>query len=128
MPVSPGVKRKLLDGLGRIAPVTDRAMFGAVGLYSEGLFFGLIDDDVLFFKVDDTNRAEYEKEGMPPFCPPGERGSSMNYYRVPDTVLGNVRKLKGWMDRSIGVARRAGERKAAAKKKPRPGKKPTPRN
>jgi len=34
-------------------------MFGGVGIYCGDLFFGLIDDDTLYFKVDDSNRSDF---------------------------------------------------------------------
>ncbi len=33
------------------------------------MFFGLIADDVLYFKADETSRVEYEQRGMGPFQP-----------------------------------------------------------
>ena len=48
-------------------------MFGGVGLYSRDLFFGLIDDDTLFFKTDETNCAPYQARSMPRFMPPADR-------------------------------------------------------
>ena len=57
-----------LEGLGGVSP---RRMFGGVGLYSDELFFGLIDDDTLFFKTDASNSAEYTARNMPRFMPPG---------------------------------------------------------
>ena len=39
-------------------------MFGGVGIYAGDLFFALIDDDTLYFKVDDSNRSDFEKRDM----------------------------------------------------------------
>ena len=41
-------------------------MFGGVGLYHRGVFFGIIAGDTLYLKVDDTSRREYESAGMGP--------------------------------------------------------------
>jgi DNA transformation protein and related proteins len=117
MSVSLLAKEKFVKSLGRIAPIMARSMFGGVGLYSEGLFFALIDNDTLYFKVDDSNRQDYLAEKMGPFSPYGPGGMVMQYYQVPDAVLGNVRKLKSWMEKAILVARRAGKKKVATKKK-----------
>ena len=38
---------------------SSRRMFGGVGLYSGELFFALIADDTLYFKVDDSNRGDF---------------------------------------------------------------------
>jgi TfoX/Sxy family transcriptional regulator of competence genes len=44
-------------------------MFGAVGLYRGDIFFAIISDGTLYFKVDDTNRGEYVSRHMPRFRP-----------------------------------------------------------
>ena len=43
-----------------IGPVQSRRMFGGAGLYLDGLFFALIADDTRYFKVDDSNRSDYD--------------------------------------------------------------------
>ena len=44
-----------------IPDITSRAMFGGWGLYQDGVIFGIIADGELYFKVDDTNRAGFER-------------------------------------------------------------------
>ena len=64
MSVSQGFRAFVLEQLARTTPgLRARSMFGGVGLYSGDLFFALMDDDVLYFKVDDTTRARFEKRG-----------------------------------------------------------------
>ena len=50
-------------------PVTARGMFGGVGLYLEGKYFGLISDGILYFRTDSTSRDAYIERGMPAFQP-----------------------------------------------------------
>ena len=45
----------VLEQLGRVIPVTGESMFGAGGLYAQGLFFALIAEDRLYFKVNDAS-------------------------------------------------------------------------
>jgi DNA transformation protein len=85
-------------------------MFGGVGIYSGGFFFALIADDTLYFKVDESNRPEFEARGMGPFRPYGEDGEVMQYYRVPDDLLEDPEALGQWAERAIVVARRAKRR------------------
>src|SRR5205085_3165369 len=47
--------------------VTAKPMFGGWGLYHEGLFFALVIQDALYLKVDDENRAEFDRAKLPPF-------------------------------------------------------------
>jgi DNA transformation protein len=53
--VSDGFRTFVLDQLEAIGDVTPKAMFGGVGLYSRGVFFGILAADVLYLKTDDTN-------------------------------------------------------------------------
>jgi DNA transformation protein len=82
-------------------------MFGGVGIYAGEVFFGLIDDDIVYFKVDESNRPEFEARGMGPFRPYGEAGEVMQYYRVPDDLLEDPEALGHWAEQAIQVARRA---------------------
>jgi DNA transformation protein len=82
-------------------------MFGGVGIYGEDLFFALIDDDTLYFKVDESNRPDFEARGMGPFQPYGEKGETMGYYRVPEDLLEDHEVLGQWAEKAIIVARRA---------------------
>jgi DNA transformation protein len=72
-------------------------MFGGVGLYCESRFFALISRDVLYFKVDDSNRGHFEARGMRPF-------RHMSYYEVPVDVLEDPEECAVWARRSIALA------------------------
>jgi DNA transformation protein len=82
-------------------------MFGGVGVYAAELFFALLDDDTLYFKVDDTTRPQFEDRGMAPFRPYGEDGETMQYYEVPADVLEDPEMLVMWVEAAIAAARRA---------------------
>jgi DNA transformation protein len=118
MPVSDGYLTYVLDQLRPIVPgLRVRRMFGAIGLYATDLFFAIVDDDVLYLKVDDTTRPDYEARGMPPFRP-FELHASMNYSQLPEEILEEREALQLWTSRAIDVARRARRkpRKAAKTK------------
>lgn len=121
MSVSNGYRTYIVEQLGAVPALSTRRMFGGIGLYSDEWFFALIDDDVLFFKVDDANRADYVSRGMKAFMPiPGK--SSFGYYQVPAEVIEEAEELTRWARRSVEVAQRAGQKKIkprATKKKQR---------
>jgi DNA transformation protein and related proteins len=117
MAVSKRYREFVLEQLERIAPVTARAMFGGVGLYCEGLFFALMDDDTLYFKVDDSNRSDFEKVGMGPFSPFGDESHVMQYYEVPAEVIEDEEQLSIWMKGALAVAARAATKKKPKKKR-----------
>ena len=105
MRVSEGFRAYVLDQLEGLGGVHARAMFGGVGLYANDLFFGLIDDDTLYFKVDDTHRGEYEAAGTSAFKPYADRPESMSYYQVPADVLEDASTLVAWARRACLVAK-----------------------
>ena len=107
MSVSPSYRTYVLEQLSLLGPVSARAMFGGLGLYHDSLFFGLVDDDTLYLKVDDTTRAGYEAAGMGPFRPSAEEGPTLGYYEVPAEVLEDRTRLREWAATAVAVARRA---------------------
>jgi DNA transformation protein len=115
MTVSKGYQAFVLDQLHVLGMVTARPMFGGVGLYHAGVFFGLIYDDTVFLKVDDSNRPDFERAGSKPFQPYGEESYSMTYYELPADVLEDRSALHTWADKAVAVARRS----ATAKRKNR---------
>jgi len=97
----------VLDQFADLGDVAPRSMFGGVGLYHRDVFFGIIAGDVLYLKVDDTNRPDYVKAGMGPFKPYPHRPSTMQYYAVPVDVLESPGDLIAWARKAIAAARHA---------------------
>lgn len=110
MAVTSGYKTFVIEQLERIVPINARSMFGGVGLYAEDLFFALIADDRLYFKVDDTNRPDYEQAGMDAFRPYDD-DRAMQYYEVPIDVLEDTDQLQVWVTKAVAVARDARRKK-----------------
>jgi DNA transformation protein and related proteins len=102
----------VLDQLADLDDVVPRAMFGGVGLYCRGVFFGIIANDVVYLKVDDTNRGDYERARMSPFRPYPDRSGTMEYFAVPIDVLENASDLTEWARKAVAVARRSEGRRA----------------
>ncbi|HLG15680.1 MAG TPA: TfoX/Sxy family protein [Blastocatellia bacterium] len=116
MPVSNEYLQYVLDQLSCIGMVDHKRMFGGVGFYFDGSFFGLIDDDVLYFKVDDATRGRYERAGATGFDPYKDGRPSIGYFSVPVDVLEDRDELRVWAMEAIDVARRAPTRKRQAAK------------
>ena len=105
MPVSLSFRTFIVDQLSRVVPqLRARGMFGGVGIYAGRLFFALIADDALYFKVDDSNRPDFERLAMRPFQPYGEGGEVMQYYQVPAEFLDDPEILRPWAEKAIAVA------------------------
>jgi DNA transformation protein len=105
MNTSPEYHRYIIDKLILLGDVTSRAMFGGYGIFHAGLMFALISDDVLYFKVNESNRNMYEEAGSSQF-PHG-----ISYWEVPDDVLEDVDRLYEWANISITIAEEASRKK-----------------
>jgi DNA transformation protein and related proteins len=101
--VSDSFRDFVLAQLEELGDVTARAMFGGVGLYRRGVFFGIIATDVLYFKVDDGNRADFERYKAKPFQPYAERPST-KYFAVPVEILESSDDLTAWAKKSLRAA------------------------
>ena len=106
MAVSPEYREWVLEQLRQVGSVTGRSMFGGYSLYLDGVIFALLDDDTTYFKVDDSNRPDFEAAGTGPFRPFGETGSAMQYYEVPPEVLEDRDRLREWALRAAEASRK----------------------
>jgi DNA transformation protein len=105
------------DQLSYLERISIRRMFGGAGIYCDGQFFAIVAEDVLYFKVDDSNCRDYEAEGMKPFTfTVDNKTSVMGFYEVPIDVLENKEKVKLWAMKAVGVAQSA-KKEAGRKKK-----------
>ncbi len=108
MAVSTSFRAFVLEQLEPFAALQAKAMFGGVGLYGDGCFFALLDDDRLYFKVDDATRGDHEALGMGPFLPFGDPDRPMGgYYEVPGDLLEDPERLEPFVRRALAVARNA---------------------
>lgn len=112
----------LLEQLGRVRAVRAKRMFGGLGLYSEDIFFGVVDNDTTFFRTGDSNRSDFESRGMKPFQPMGPDTKPMAYHEVPADVLEDVELLRDWMTKAVLEAVAAKSR--PTRRKGGPGKRP----
>ena len=100
------VMQDLMQG---IRGVTSRAMFGGWALYRDGVTFGIIADEQLFFKVDDKSRAKFEKMGSAPFKyeSRGKQVTMKSYWELPADVAEDRDELERW----VGTACRAAKKR-----------------
>lgn len=110
MGFSPEYRAEVEEKLSAVVAIRTKAMFGGVGIYADDLFFALIAEEKLYFKVDDSNRADFEACGMGPFYP-FDSPTPMGYWELPPGILENPVELKVWVEKALHVAE--------SKKKPR---------
>jgi DNA transformation protein and related proteins len=122
MPVSDSFIDFLKENLAPLGVISVRKMFGGAGIYCNGQIFGIISDDVLYFKVDDETRPAFEAEATGPFRYPLKDGEQVmnSYWRAPERLFDEPDDFRAWARTALGVSRRAGTEKSKAKPKPRP--------
>ncbi|GMR05981.1 MAG: TfoX/Sxy family protein [Gammaproteobacteria bacterium] len=111
MSVSPEYQEYVTEQLATVGYIVAKRMFGGVGLYADGIFFALLADDVLYLKVDDANRHDYELAGMDAFRPYPDKSRVMQYYEVPVEVLEDQEELHKWSMKSVAAALKTRKKK-----------------
>ncbi|MCH8127962.1 TfoX/Sxy family protein [candidate division KSB1 bacterium] len=116
MPKSNEFVDYLLERLEPFGQVTARAMFGGYGIYHNQLMFGLVADDMLYLKVDNINRKEFEERKLQPFVYVKQgKAMKMSYYQVPEEALDNSDETCRWAELAYSAALR-GQSKTKKKK------------
>jgi DNA transformation protein and related proteins len=119
MAVQPSYLEYVLEQLAALPALRSNRMFGGIGLYSDAIFFGLIDDDTLFFKTDDTNIAPYRERNMPRFMPfPDRPDAVLGYHQVPVDVIEDAEMLVTWARSAVAVALARQAAKAKSRRRP----------
>ena len=115
----------LREQLASLGPVTMRRMFGKTGVFCDGLMFGMVTDDTLYFRVDVHNRAVFkEAESSPPLSY-AKQGSTidMSFWRAPERLFDEPDELVRWARAAVAAARRVAAKRERtmprAKSKPR---------
>ncbi len=96
----------IFDLLEPLGDIKVRKMFGGFGIYQHDIFFALIIDNILYFKVNDTNRPHYEALDSRPFTYESKNKKivTMSYWEVPIEVLENNMKLAEWVQQAVQAA------------------------
>jgi len=109
-----------------LGQVEIKRMFGGASAYFDGQIFALLDNDAIYFKVDDTSKAKFEAEGMEPLTYPSKNGimTMERYRRCPDRLFDEPDEFVDWARTAIAVAKsdppKAKKSKAVGAQKPRP--------
>ena len=104
MTMTKAYREYVQEHLAGLVPLRVKPMFGEGGVYAEDLMFGMIVNDALYFRVDDTNRADYEALGIKPFVAHWNPTKPMPYYEVPRAVIEDPDRLHAWVNKAVAVA------------------------
>ncbi len=95
-------------------PVRCRRMFGGLGIYADGLMFGLFAFDQIYLKADPDFARQLEGEGSRPFQYEARgRTVKLGYWTLPESAVDDPDAASDYARQALRVAR------AAAAAKPR---------
>lgn len=87
--------------------ITTRKMFGAGGIYCDGLFFAIVADDELWLKADAETLAAFKEAGAEQYVYPLQKKPvPLPYYRAPDDIFDDEDSLHLWTRRALEAALR----------------------
>lgn len=98
----------LSEQLAPLGFVTMRRMFGKIGVFCDGLMFGMVADNMLYLRVDDYNRAAFkEAETFPPLNYE-KKGCiiDLSFWRAPERLFDDPDELVSWARVALAAARR----------------------
>jgi DNA transformation protein len=91
-----------------IGRVTLRRMFGKTGVFYDGVMFGMVTENTLYFRVDAQNRVTFkEAEAFPPLNYE-KRGHTidLSFWRAPERLFDEPDELIAWARAALEAARR----------------------
>jgi DNA transformation protein len=111
----------LREQLSPLGHLTLRRMFGKTGVFCDGVMFGMVTDDTLYFRVDEHNRVAFkEAESFPPLNYEKQgRAIDLSFWRAPERLLDEQDELVTWARTALAAARRV----AAKRGRTAPGRK-----
>jgi DNA transformation protein len=101
---------EIMDQLAAVGTLTSRRMFGALGLYSGGVIFGMIVDETLYLRLDEAGFGVLLRLGASPLRPVSRKPDlqSARYISVPLDILEDRDELLGWVRRAVKAQPKAG--------------------
>jgi DNA transformation protein and related proteins len=111
----------LREQLAPLGHITMRRMFGKTGVFCEGLMFGMVKDDTLYFRVNDHNRVTFKEAAVYPPLNYEKSGSSidLSFWRAPERLFDEPDEFVRWAQAALVAARQV----AAKRERTVPGRK-----
>ena len=116
----------LSEQLAPLGHITMRRMFGKTGLFCDGLMLGMVTDNMLYFRVDDHNRAAFNEAASFPPLNYRKKGSTidLSFWRAPERLFDEPDELVTWARIALAAAGRV----AAKRERATPRGKSKPQN
>ncbi len=106
MAVSNDFTQFVLDQLSGWGNVYINRMFGCVALYQYNLAFGMIANDVVYLKVDDTNRAKFIESGSVQLKPFKNNATVLSFYSIPADIFEDTDEFIRWAKESLEIQKK----------------------
>jgi len=91
------------DQLSEWDEINLKRMFGVVGLYREGLMFGIVSSDSVYLKVDQTNKNKFVKSESKPLRLFKSDSEVASFYELPVDVIENADLFLEWAKESYTI-------------------------
>jgi DNA transformation protein len=108
----------LFEQLAPLGRITARRMFGKIGVFCDGVMFGMLAEGMLFLRVDEHNRDIFKEAASSPPLRYTKAGASIDlaFWRIPDRLIDEPDELVAWARAALAAARRV-----SAKRQKQPG-------
>ncbi|WP_366185850.1 TfoX/Sxy family protein [Flavobacterium ovatum] len=93
----------ILDQLSNWKTIHYKRMFGCIGLYADGLMFGIIAKETVYFKVDDSNKNKYLEAGSETLKLFKSNSVVASFYEVPIEILEDANQVIAWAKVSLEI-------------------------
>ena len=83
-------------------------MFGGYGLFVDKLMFGLVADNTLYLKVDNSSKSNFKDLDLQPFTyVKNNKPTEMSYYQTPEEIYEDGEQAGIWFNRAYAAAIRS---------------------
>lgn len=98
----------LREQLAPLGYVTTRRMFGKTGVFCDGVMFGMVTENILYFRVDSENRASFKEAESFPSLNYVKNGCAidLSFWRAPDRLFDEHDELIVWARAALAAAHR----------------------
>jgi DNA transformation protein len=115
MRVKSSLASYVTEHLAFLGRISNRAIFGGVGIFIEERLLGIVINECLYLHTDKSNIDDYLSRGMEQFKPyPNAFDLTTDHHRVPAEIIENPEELRVWGQRSLNAAIEAAKAKQLA--------------
>ena len=91
------------DQLSQWSDIDKKRMFGVIGLYREGLMFGVISKGKVYLKVDASNKEKFVNAGSESLKVFKSNSEVPSYYELPAEILEDADVFIEWAKESYAI-------------------------